>query len=615
MSSSITNSISNTNCLCGNIDNNIFCKKCNKGMCELCFKELLVTNRFFPKCMTCCNTETCTFLHCMHCEIEISEEVITNNTTEEWRNKQFAKKNNTIAPDSEPESDSESESKIDKIFETISITNSNPVSLVNSKTSTEEEETTDCPICCNTMTKSETITCDYCQNDSCRECFQRFLLDSDKPKCMHCNVSLNIETILLKSDKSWFSSEYKSYRKVQLMKIEKGKFQSTQLAANAYSKAQTCKHTTCLNGLLDNFDPYFGRFLNNRQWERAKRAERIVINAIVCIQQFGRGWEDFDFESGEPRRIESLKRVDFACPVNGCHGFVSESECNMCNSKICDDCHEPINKTTVHFCNPDTVSSIKAIFKEARPCPKCAALISKIEGCDQMFCTQCHTTYSWNTSAVVDEGAWHHNPHYVQWVKDNTKKIPVKIGEVNCEEFISYENLLTCFSQEILMNYKITRNKLPSTSDLFAPLPSQTHYLISFLSFHKDILNIRGTSGNHANLRPIDNHPLRVKFMTGEINEEEFINTLEKDDFEYYKHMSYWYIYLMVFNTAAILFDNLYAYQIGKAKIKKKKPEDFMFDIYFQLQKTLEYANNVITYNDKAFGVDERFKKFKRNPY
>jgi hypothetical protein len=551
----------------------------------------------------------------MHCEIEISEEVITNNTTEEWRNEQFAKKNNTIAPDSEPESDSESESKIDKIFETISITNSNPVSLVNSKTSTEEEETTDCPICCDTMSKSETITCDYCQNDSCRDCFQRFLLDSDiKPKCMHCNVSLNIETILLKSDKSWFSSEYKSHRKVQLMKIEKGKFQSTQLAANAYWKAQTFKHTTCLNGLLDNFDPYFRRFLNNRQWERANRAEQIVINATICIQQFGRGWEDFDFESGEPRPIESLKGVDFACPVNGCHGFVSESECNMCLSKICDDCHEPI-KTTVHLCNPDTVSSIKAIFKEARPCPKCAALISKIEGCDQMFCTQCHTTYSWNTGAVVDEGAWHHNPHYLQWVKDNTKKIPVKIGEVNCEEFISYENLLTCFSQEILMNYKITRNKLPSTSDLFAPLPSQTHYLISFLSFHKDILNIRATSGNHANLRPIDNHPLRVKFMTGEIDEEEFINTLEKDDFEYYKHMSYWYIYLMVFNTTTILFDNLYAYQIGKAKVKGKKIEDFMFEIYFQLQKTLEYANNVITYNDKAFGVDERFKKFKRNPY
>ena len=40
-----------------------------------------------------------------------------------------------------------------------------------------------------------------------------------------------------------------------------------------------------------------------------------------------------------------------------------------------------------------------------------------------------------------------------------------------------------------------------------------------------------------------------------------------------------------------------------------------MFDIYFQLQKTLEYANNVITYNDNAFGVDERFKKFKRCPY
>jgi hypothetical protein len=163
--------------------------------------------------------------------------------------------------------------------------------------------------------------------------------------------------------------------------------------------------------------------------------------------------------------------------------------------------------------------------------------------------------------------------------------------------------------------YKLIRGKLPPTYDLFAPLPSKTHYLISFLSFHKDILNIRGTSGNHANLRPIDNHPLRVKFMAGEIDEEEFINTLEKDDFEYYKHMSYWYVYLMVFNTATILFDNLYAYRVAKVKIKKKKTEDFMFDIYFQLQKTLEYANNVITYNDNAFGVDERFKKFKRCPY
>ena len=71
----------------------------------------------------------------------------------------------------------------------------------------------------------------------------------------------------------------------------------------------------------------------------------------------------------------------------------------------------------------------------------------------------------------------------------------------------------------------------------------------------------------------------------------------------------------MVFNTATILFDNLYAYRVGKVKVKGKKIDDYMFDIYFQIQKTLEYANNLITYNDNAFGVDERFKKFKRNPY
>ena len=62
MSSSITNSISNTNCLCGNIDNNIFCINCNKGMCELCFKFKISSEPYFFICNFSFNFSKKTFM-------------------------------------------------------------------------------------------------------------------------------------------------------------------------------------------------------------------------------------------------------------------------------------------------------------------------------------------------------------------------------------------------------------------------------------------------------------------------------------------------------------------------------------------------------------------------
>lgn len=101
------------------------------------------------------------------------------------------------------------------------------------------------------------------------------------------------------------------------------------------------------------------------------------------------------------------------CPRT-CEGFVGTNwKCGLCEAQFCKECGE--EETDGHVCDTDVRSTHQALRKEAKPCPKCAALISKIDGCDQMWCTQCQTAFSWRTGQI--ETAHIHNPHYFQWMR------------------------------------------------------------------------------------------------------------------------------------------------------------------------------------------------------
>jgi len=125
----------------------------------------------------------------------------------------------------------------------------------------------------------------------------------------------------------------------------------------------------------------------------------------------------FDADSVVPtKRTFTMK-----CVKADCEGFLSaEYTCGLCDVKVCEHCHVPDHSS--HVCDPTTVATIKQIRKEAHPCPTCAALISKIDGCDQMYCTQCHTAFSWNTGRI--ETGVVHNPHYFQYMRETGQAVP-----------------------------------------------------------------------------------------------------------------------------------------------------------------------------------------------
>ena len=58
--------------------------------------------------------------------------------------------------------------------------------------------------------------------------------------------------------------------------------------------------------------------------------------------------------------------------------------------------------------------------------------LTVVKNCDQMFCTMCHTAFSW-TKGTVEKGPIH-NPHYFAWKMQNAKTELQNTGELLCNE-------------------------------------------------------------------------------------------------------------------------------------------------------------------------------------
>jgi hypothetical protein len=157
----------------------------------------------------------------------------------------------------------------------------------------------------------------------------------------------------------------------------------------------------------------------------ALRAQEAYREASQIIETMGRNVTAVPTASGSRERITHWTFV-MKCAAGACEGFVGTNwTCGLCATKHCKDCREPkqggsgsgSEATKDHVCDEEKRQTAAALVKEAKPCPKCAAMISKIDGCDQMWCTQCRTAFSWRTGAV--ESSHVHNPHYFEWMRRN----------------------------------------------------------------------------------------------------------------------------------------------------------------------------------------------------
>jgi hypothetical protein len=169
-----------------------------------------------------------------------------------------------------------------------------------------------------------------------------------------------------------------------------------------------------------------------------------------------------ELRTGSGKKAASEVTFIRKCPDSECRGFLSTAwKCGLCSKWACPECHElkGLNRDSEHTCNPNNVATAKLLAKDSRPCPGCATIITKIDGCDQMWCSQCHTPFSWRTGQK--ETGVVHNPHFYEWQrKQNNGVAPRVQGDVGpCGGIPTYHELrgrligLNAKEMEIILNF------------------------------------------------------------------------------------------------------------------------------------------------------------------
>ena len=291
----------------------------------------------------------------------------------------------------------------------------------------------DCNICCKTLAESKFISCLYCNESACRYCHQTYIKDQTDDNCMFCKKRWNLEFMYENFTSSFMKKEYKEIKSEILFEREKALLPETQkemeirekikqnsMKIMEYQADNGClKHTELprLNSL------YTRSLINSDHWrEQTKKLEKKYRDNIEKIEEL-RAINSVLDASWKDKDTEEKKEPVYPCSVNDCRGFLSlqghELICGICKTSHCKDCRTKADDE--HKCSKETLETIKMLDKETKPCPKCHIPIYKTSGCDQMWCTKCHTAFSWNTGMV--ESGHIHNPHYWQYMQSQGRDL------------------------------------------------------------------------------------------------------------------------------------------------------------------------------------------------
>lgn len=312
-------------------------------------------------------------------------------------------------------------------------------------TKSEKKEAPTCPVCMDHFTTviRQPITCPYCPHANCRQCTSQYLLTSlNDPHCMGCKREWNREFIDTKLTQTFRKGSLRQHRRKVLMDRERGRLPAMQIFVEArkeYDEAQKvyadCRHKRVLlkrqrNNLqaqyasTDTMDQLIERLrpISQERMElktRMRAAEEKMRRAHLVL-------------TGKEKEV---RQFIMKCPFEECRGFLSSAwKCGTCLKFFCADCHaeKAGHQDDTHVCNADAKATAAMIRQETKPCPKCGIRISKIDGCDQMWCISCQTTFSWNSGQILLNTVVH-NPHYYEYLRrNNNGALPREAGDVPC---------------------------------------------------------------------------------------------------------------------------------------------------------------------------------------
>jgi hypothetical protein len=348
----------------------------------------------------------------------------------------------------------------------------------------------ECQICIEEFKADNIFNCFACKFKNCITCHKKYLLSTSQyPHCINheCRAAIPYDIFLQKFNKKWIFNEYKMHRSNILLNREKAMLPE-MVQQIAYEK-----------DIIEKKNMYNKEIMELRK--QIYEIERKISDLNIV------------------KKEKSKYKFTYACPNTGCKGFLDEHfKCPLCESLVCKNCYvvKENDKNIEHICNPDLVETFNTIKKEAKPCPSCGEFISKISGCDQMFCVKCGTAFSWKTGLI--EKNIIHNPHAHQFFQNNPEAREAYINQQN-----QHNQNNNC--RQHIPNILQLQNVFKGISCEDNTYLTDTHRFISeFRHYRYD--NFIRTLNN--NLNQEDNLDIRKKYLNNEYNDKMFKSILHK---------------------------------------------------------------------------------------
>lgn len=351
-----------------------------------------------------------------------------------------------------------------------------------------------CFICCESYNNSnrKQIQCQYCDFKTCRSCMEKYLIQDDtEPVCMSpsCKRPWIHDFLSDNMYKKFMNIEYKNHTEKKLFDLESSFLPATQIEIEKDAEIESLKNIVL-----------------NKQEQIRKLKDSIMEDEIRIS----------NIRNHRNERREARQFIK-NCPSDTCRGFLSSQwKCGLCKVNVCKDCHE-VKSEDNHVCDPKLVESVLLLAKDSKNCPKCATAIFKIDGCDQMFCTQCYTAFSWNTLRIETGNI--HNPHYYEWMRNNSTtgeiaRVPGDDGNAAC--------------QAHMLNPWVIRDAFRRSTSI-PPTTQTVFWSIYRVAQHIQDVELR----RYPILQPINvdaNMDIRKKYMKGEISKDFFKSQLQQRD-------------------------------------------------------------------------------------
>jgi hypothetical protein len=436
-----------------------------------------------------------------------------------------------------------------------------------------------CQICEEFYNKSNRtpICCLYCNFDACMSCCETFVTNETVPKCMNtqCGKEWSRKFMRESFTSSFITKQYKKHIEEILFDKERALLPATQPIVEMELQREAIKKQ------VDQIDELI-RALR-------KEKEQIILNGRI------------NEESAETTKAHFIR----GCPSPNCRGFLNNHwNCGMCKCNVCKDCHEiKSSGSTEHQCNPDNVETAKLLDKDTKPCPVCHTNIFKISGCDQMWCTQCRTAFSWKKGTIEHNV---HNPHYFEW-QQQTGGVARTQGDIECGRDLE-NRIIASITQLINKKHKSLVTTIKGSSSV-----SGTRYI-----YHDQINRLSNIIRCAIHLQQIEmprfqmdpvvvNQRLRVSYLKKALTEAHFKTEIQRADKKYRKNLEIRQVMQLIHQVVT---DIVYRFM---DHLKNCQPDAYNFEMFTEFDSIIKHCNDIFadisfTYSCVQYQFDSQLK-------